>query len=73
MCTNTNQEDFIIIHHEMGHIEYQMAYSEVDPGIEYQNKYMPLIFRDGANPGRWSSYKLFWILGLIYVYLVVVI
>ncbi|KAF2367890.1 Peptidase M2 peptidyl-dipeptidase A, partial [Trinorchestia longiramus] len=48
MCTDRNQEDFITIHHEMGHIEYQMAYSQVsedDPTLR------PLIFRDGANPG----------------------
>merc|ERR1719495_2881823 len=44
MCTNKNQEDFTVIHHEMGHTQYQMAYSE--PVDE-----RPMIFRDGANPG----------------------
>ncbi|XP_047488914.1 angiotensin-converting enzyme-like isoform X2 [Penaeus chinensis] len=44
MCTNKNQEDFIVIHHEMGHTQYQMAYSE-------PTDQRPLIFRDGANPG----------------------
>lgn len=44
MCTNKTQEEFIVIHHEMGHTEYQMAYS-VPQGKR------PLVFRDGANPG----------------------
>ncbi|XP_037804888.1 angiotensin-converting enzyme-like [Penaeus monodon] len=44
MCTNKNQEDFIVIHHEMGHTQYQMAYSE-------PTEDRPLVFRDGANPG----------------------
>ncbi|XP_063603044.1 angiotensin-converting enzyme-like [Penaeus indicus] len=44
MCTNKNQEDFIVIHHEMGHTQYQMAYSE-------PTDLRPLVFRDGANPG----------------------
>ncbi|XP_018027996.1 angiotensin-converting enzyme-like [Hyalella azteca] len=48
MCTDKNQEDFITIHHEMGHIEYQMAYSQVN---EASPQTQPLIFRDGANPG----------------------
>nr|XP_045608351.1 angiotensin-converting enzyme-like [Procambarus clarkii] len=43
MCANTNQEDLIVIHHEMGHTEYQMSYSTLDGH--------PLVFRDGANPG----------------------
>ncbi|KAA0194173.1 hypothetical protein HAZT_HAZT003701, partial [Hyalella azteca] len=47
MCTDKNQEDFITIHHEMGHIEYQMAYSQVN---EASPQTQPLIFRDGANP-----------------------
>lgn len=45
MCTNKTQEEFIVIHHEMGHTEYQMAYS-VPRGER------PLVFRDGANPGE---------------------
>ncbi|KAH3705131.1 angiotensin-converting enzyme-like [Dreissena polymorpha] len=40
MCTDINMEDLITIHHEMGHIEYQMAYMQ-----------QPIPFRDGANPG----------------------
>lgn len=44
MCTDKNQEDFTVIHHEMGHTQYQMSYS-VPKGER------PLVFRDGANPG----------------------
>ena len=27
MCTSVNDEDFYTVHHEMGHIEYFMAYA----------------------------------------------
>lgn len=40
MCTDVNFEDFIIIHHEMGHIQYFMQYAN-----------QPITFREGANPG----------------------
>ncbi|KAK4880643.1 hypothetical protein RN001_008789 [Aquatica leii] len=40
MCTRVTFEDFITIHHEMGHIQYYMLY-----------KNQPIAFRDGANPG----------------------
>ncbi|CAG7835512.1 unnamed protein product, partial [Allacma fusca] len=40
MCTSVNQDDLVIVHHEMGHIEYFMQYTD-----------QPIIFRDGANPG----------------------
>lgn len=40
MCTKVNAEDFITIHHEMGHIHYYMAYRN-----------QPTTFRTGANPG----------------------
>ncbi|CAL1265733.1 unnamed protein product [Larinioides sclopetarius] len=40
MCTRVNMEDFITVHHEMGHIEYDMYYA-----------HLPLVFREGANPG----------------------
>ena len=43
MCAETNLEDLVTIHHEMGHIEYF---------IQYQDK--PLQFRDGANPGTYE-------------------
>lgn len=40
MCTRVNQEDFITIHHEMGHIQYFILYKD-----------QPITFRAGANPG----------------------
>ncbi|GJQ74325.1 hypothetical protein Trydic_g4927 [Trypoxylus dichotomus] len=40
MCTEVNFENFVIIHHEMGHIQYYQLY-----------KYQPYAFRTGANPG----------------------
>ncbi|XP_018577093.1 angiotensin-converting enzyme-like isoform X2 [Anoplophora glabripennis] len=40
MCTEVNYEDFITIHHEMGHIQYYLQY-----------KNQPYAFREGANPG----------------------
>jgi len=40
MCTKVNMEDFITIHHEMGHIQYYILY-----------KNQPSVFREGANPG----------------------
>ena len=39
-CTRVNQEDFVTVNHEMGHIQYFMNY-----------KTQPYIFRTGANPG----------------------
>ncbi|XP_076045053.1 angiotensin-converting enzyme-like isoform X2 [Oratosquilla oratoria] len=41
MCAQRTQEDFLVAHHEMGHTQYQMSYSEGHP----------MVFRDGANPG----------------------
>ncbi|XP_034535405.1 angiotensin-converting enzyme 2 [Notolabrus celidotus] len=40
MCTKVNMDDFLTVHHEMGHNQYQMA---------YRNLTYPL--RDGANEG----------------------
>ena len=40
MCTNINQDDYITIHHELGHIYYYLFYWN-----------QPLTFRGGANPG----------------------
>lgn len=40
MCTKINMEDFITVHHEMGHIMYYILYKD-----------HPLIYRTGANPG----------------------
>lgn len=40
MCTKVTYEDFIVIHHEMGHIQYF---------IQYKDQLATL--RSGANPG----------------------
>jgi peptidyl-dipeptidase A len=40
MCIEKNEEDFITIHHELGHNFYQRAY-----------KTQPYLFRDSANDG----------------------
>ena len=39
-CTRVNQEDFITVNHEMGHVQYFMQY-----------KHQPYFYRNGANPG----------------------
>lgn len=41
MCTEITYQDFITIHHEMGHIQYYMLYKD-----------LPLLLRSGANPGK---------------------
>ena len=38
MCINITEEDFTVVHHELGHNYYQMAYSE-----------QPFLYRDSAN------------------------
>ncbi len=40
MCTKVDEENFKVIHHEMGHIEYYMSYEN-----------QPAIFKEGANSG----------------------
>lgn len=40
MCTKINMNDLIVVHHEMGHIQYFMQYSN-----------LPIMFRMSANPG----------------------
>ncbi len=40
MCIVVNEEDFVTIHHELGHNFYQRAYNQ-----------LPLLFRDSANDG----------------------
>lgn len=39
-CTRVNQEDFITVNHEMGHIQYYLQY-----------KNLSYLYRSGANPG----------------------
>jgi len=38
MCTEVNEADFEVVHHEMGHIEYSMQY-----------RHLANLFRTGAN------------------------
>ena len=40
MCIEKNEEDFITIHHELGHIFYYQAYN-----------HLPTLFQGGANDG----------------------
>jgi peptidyl-dipeptidase A len=40
MCIEKNAEDFVTIHHELGHIFYYQAYAE-----------LPSVFQSGANDG----------------------
>jgi peptidyl-dipeptidase A len=40
VCIEINEEDFITIHHELGHNFYQRAYNQ-----------QPMLFRDSANDG----------------------
>ncbi|KAM9577586.1 angiotensin-converting enzyme 2 [Trichechus inunguis] len=40
MCTKVTMDDFLTAHHEMGHIQYDMAYAE-----------QPYLLRNGANEG----------------------
>jgi peptidyl-dipeptidase A len=40
MCIEINDEDFMTVHHELGHNFYQRAYDK-----------LPFLFRDGANDG----------------------
>ncbi|GCB71908.1 hypothetical protein scyTo_0008969 [Scyliorhinus torazame] len=40
MCTKVTMEDFLTVHHEMGHIQYDMEYA-----------HQPYLLRDGANEG----------------------
>ncbi|KAG9486097.1 hypothetical protein GDO78_008918, partial [Eleutherodactylus coqui] len=40
MCSKVNMEDFLTVHHEMGHIQYDMAYH-----------HLPMLLRSGANEG----------------------
>jgi peptidyl-dipeptidase A len=40
MCTKVNGDDFVTIHHEMGHNYYQRAYNQ-----------QPFLYKNGANDG----------------------
>ncbi|XP_026481585.1 angiotensin-converting enzyme-like [Ctenocephalides felis] len=40
MCAEVTYENFVTIHHEMGHVQYYLQYKD-----------LPLPYREGANPG----------------------
>lgn len=40
-CTEITMSDLLRTHHEMSHIQYYLQYA-----------HQPLLFRDGANPGK---------------------
>jgi peptidyl-dipeptidase A len=40
MCTTVNADDFVTVHHELGHNYYDRAYND-----------QPMLYRDGANDG----------------------
>ncbi|XP_046740506.1 angiotensin-converting enzyme-like [Diprion similis] len=40
MCTEVTYDDLVIVHHEMGHVQYYIQYRD-----------QPIVFREGANPG----------------------
>jgi peptidyl-dipeptidase A len=40
MCTKVNADDFVTVHHELGHNYYQRAYNQ-----------QPLLYQNGANDG----------------------
>lgn len=46
MCTEVNMEELIVIHHEMGHIQYFLQYKD-----------QPVVYREGANPGFYLNYS----------------
>lgn len=46
MCTDITMEDLITVHHEMGHIQYYLQYKD-----------KPVVYRNGANPGIHSIFK----------------
>ena len=46
MCTSIDEDGFSTVHHEMGHIQYYMAYRN-----------QPTIFRTGANSGFHEGLK----------------
>ena len=47
MCIEKNEEDFITIHHELGHIFYYQAYN-----------HLPTLFQGGANDGFHEAFGL---------------
>ena len=48
MCTKKTHEDFLVIHHEMGHVMYYLYYND-----------KPAPFQTGANPGTCTMLTLY--------------
>lgn len=44
MCTEITYDDLLIVHHEMGHVQYYIQYKD-----------QPIVFREGANPGKFIT------------------
>lgn len=59
MCTKVNADDFVTIHHELGHNYYQRAY-----------KGQPFIYKNGANDGFHEAIGDFIALSIVPDYLV---
>lgn len=61
MCTQVNMENLGVVHHEMGHIQYFMQYTD-----------KPLAYQKGANPGKMQifhdKYAITWSLYEYFVY-----
>ena len=61
MCTKVNFEDFLTIHHELGHVQYFMQYAEQPHSFRCNRSsctkhityviYILKCFREGANDG----------------------
>jgi len=63
MCTGVDVDNFVTIHHEMGHIQYFQQYESLN-----------LQFRDGANPGFHEvNYSFNNLLSMIYFHLFLII
>lgn len=52
LCAQVNMEDFYVIHHEMGHVQYYMAYKDM-PAI-FQASSLPAAFNLASSK---SNYK----------------
>ncbi|KPJ07994.1 Angiotensin-converting enzyme [Papilio machaon] len=43
-CTEVTTQDLVSTHHELAHIQYYLQYAD-----------QPQLFRDGANPGYYTT------------------
>lgn len=44
-CTEVTTQDLVSTHHELAHIQYYLQYAD-----------QPQLFRDGANPGNFTTH-----------------